>query len=179
MKIAIVGAGPAGCHLAHLLAGTEHEILLFDHRAPYEKPCGGGLSPLVGRRFPDVMALPFPRHRPPCVALRSSDGGEVVQELNSLDWAIVSRAEFGQALLVRALGNVRVCHVRQRVTGVEPAGEGWSVRTAAGETYSAEYLVGADGGNSHLRKNLMLSLISRVMKLLFIKPFIDFRTWEV
>ena len=32
MKIAIIGAGPAGCHLAHLLADTEHEILLFDHR---------------------------------------------------------------------------------------------------------------------------------------------------
>ena len=44
MKIAIVGAGPAGCHLAHLLADSEHEILLFDHRVGYEKPCGGGLA---------------------------------------------------------------------------------------------------------------------------------------
>ena len=76
MKIAIVGAGPAGCHLADLLADTEHEILLFDHRVPYEKPCGGGLSPLVGQRFPDVMDLPFPRHRPPRVLLRSSDSSE-------------------------------------------------------------------------------------------------------
>ena len=72
MKIAIVGAGPAGCHLAHLLADTEHEIILFDHRAPYEKGCGGGLSPLVGRRFPDVMALPFSRHCPTRLLLRAS-----------------------------------------------------------------------------------------------------------
>lgn len=55
MKIAIAGAGPAGCRLAHLLADTEHEILLFDHRvrpspeAGYEKPCGAGLSPIVGQ----------------------------------------------------------------------------------------------------------------------------------
>ena len=55
MRIAIVGAGPAGCHLSHLLADSEHEVLLFDHRAPYEKPCGGGLSPIVGQRFPDVL----------------------------------------------------------------------------------------------------------------------------
>ena len=47
MKIAVVGAGPAGCHLDHLLADTGHEILLFDHRVRpspevgFEKPCGG------------------------------------------------------------------------------------------------------------------------------------------
>jgi len=98
VKIVIVGAGPAGCHLAHLLANTEHEILLFDHRAPYEKPCGGGLSPLIGRRFPDVMALPFARHRPSRVLLRASDGSQVEHALDSSDWAIVSRTNLGRAL---------------------------------------------------------------------------------
>jgi flavin-dependent dehydrogenase len=155
VKIAIVGAGPAGCHLAHLLADTEHEILLFDHRAPYEKPCGGGLSPLVGRRFPDVMDLPFQRHRPPCVALRSSAGSQVDQELDSSNWAIVSRAEFGRALLERALANDRVLHIRQRVTGVEQIGEGWSVRTAAGKTFCTEFLVGADGVRSIVRREVV------------------------
>jgi flavin-dependent dehydrogenase len=154
VKIAIVGAGPAGCHLTHLLSDTEHEILLFDHRVPYEKPCGGGLSPLVGRRFPDVMALPFPRHRPPCVVLRSSDGGQVEHELDSADWAIASRTEFGRALLDRALGNNRVQHICQRVVGVERAGEEWSVRTASGETFWAEFLVGADGVKSIVRRQV-------------------------
>jgi NADPH-dependent glutamate synthase beta subunit-like oxidoreductase len=28
VKIAIVGSGPAGCHLAHLLTDAVHEILL-------------------------------------------------------------------------------------------------------------------------------------------------------
>ncbi|HSQ08906.1 MAG TPA: NAD(P)-binding protein, partial [Chromatiaceae bacterium] len=84
MKIAIIGAGPAGCHLAYLLGDTEHELLLFDHRARppqeagYEKPCGGGLSPIVGRRFPDVMALLFPRHRPTRVIFRASDGSQAM-----------------------------------------------------------------------------------------------------
>jgi flavin-dependent dehydrogenase len=44
VKIAIVGAGPAGCHLAHRLHDTGHEVLLFDPRVPWEKPCGGGFA---------------------------------------------------------------------------------------------------------------------------------------
>jgi flavin-dependent dehydrogenase len=161
VKIAIVGAGPAGCHLAHLLGDAEHEVLLFDHRVRpspevgYEKPCGGGLSPFVGRRFPEVMALPFTRHRPPRLLLRSSDGSQVEYELTSADWAIVSRAEFGRALLERALGSGRVRHVRQRVTGVARDGEGWSVRTAMGEVFSADYLVGADGVRSLVRRKVV------------------------
>ena len=158
MKIAIVGAGPAGCHLAHHLADTEHEILLFDHRvrpapeAGYEKACGGGLSPIVGQQFPDVMALPFTRHHPLCVVLRASDGSQVEHELDSPDWAIVSRAEFGQALLERALAKSSVKHSRQRVAGVERVEEAWSVQTAAGKAFTADFLVGADGVRSLVRK---------------------------
>ena len=161
MKIAIVGAGPAGCRLAHSLAGTEHKILLFDHRvrpapeAGFEKPCGGGLSPIVGQQFPDLMELPFSRHRPSGVLLRASDGSQVERVLGAADWAIVSRAEFGQALLGRALANGRVRFIRQRVTSVERTGEPWSVRTAAGETFSADFLVGADGVRSLVRRVLV------------------------
>ena len=161
MKIAIVGAGPAGCHLAHLLADSEHEILLFDHRVcpphevGYEKPCGGGLSPLVGQRFPDVLSLPFPRHRPLCVLLRASGGSQVEHALDSSDWAIVSRAEFGSALLERALANGRLRYVQQRVTDVEQSGEGWSVHTAAAETFLADFLVGADGVRSIVRRQVV------------------------
>ncbi len=161
MKIAIVGAGPAGCHLANLLEDTEHDLLLFDHRvrlsheAGYEKPCGGGLSPLFGQRFPDLLALPFPRQRPRVVHLRTSDGSETKHELTSPDWAIVSRADFGRALLERALANVRVRHVGQRVKDVGYTGEGWQLSTAAGETFSAEFLVGADGVQSLVRREVV------------------------
>ena len=161
MRIAIVGAGPAGCHLAHRLANTEHEILLFDHRARppheagYEKPCGGGLSPIVGQQFPDVMELPFPRYQPPCVLLRASDGSQVEQTLAPPPWVIVSRAEFGQALLDRALANGHVRLVRQRVVGLEQIGDGWHVRTASGQVFSVDFLVGADGVQSIVRRRIV------------------------
>lgn len=155
MRIGIVGAGPAGSHLAWRLAGTEHEVLLFDPRAPWEKPCGGGLSPLVGRRFPEVMALPFPRHRPPSLLLRASDGSQVEYPLASEGWAIVSRADLGRALLERALENRHVRHVRQKVTRLEQSGDGWSLHTSAGKTFSADFVVGADGVHSIVRRRVV------------------------
>jgi flavin-dependent dehydrogenase len=159
--IAIVGAGPAGCHLAHCLAETEHEILVFDHRVRpphetgYEKPCGGGLSPLIGQRFPDVMSLPFPRHRPPRVLLRASDGSQVEQALESSHSAVVSRRDLGEALLDRALLNDDLRFIPQRVTDVERTGGAWSLRTAASEMFSADFLVGADGVRSVVRRRVV------------------------
>ena len=155
MRIARVGAGPAGCHLAHRLGRTEHEILLFDPRAPYEKPCGGGLSPLVGRLFPDVMDLPFARHRPPRVLLRASDGSRVEQALEGSTWAVVSRAEFGQALLQRALADRNVRLAQERVTSIAKTSDGWRLHTAQGQTYAADYLVGADGVGSVVRRHVV------------------------
>lgn len=155
MRIAIVGAGPAGCHLAHRLGGTEHEILLLDPRAPYEKPCGGGLSPLVGRLFPDVMALPFPRHQPPRVLLRASDGSQVERELEGTTWAVVSRAEFGQALLQRTLAGENIRLVREHVTDMAETAHGWQLHMAQSGTYAADFLVGADGVRSVVRRHLV------------------------
>ena len=43
-NIAIIGGGPAGLYLAWLLQGSGLKITLFDHRIPFEKPCGGGIT---------------------------------------------------------------------------------------------------------------------------------------
>ena len=162
MRIAVVGAGLAGCHLAHRLGSGDqgtgepgHEILLFDPRAPYEKPCGGGLGPLIGRHLPDVMALSFPRHCPTRLLLQASDGSQVEQILDPPPWAIVSRADFGRALLDRALANEHVRLVRQRVIDLEQTRDGWCLRTASGQEYSAGFLVGADGVRSIVRRRVV------------------------
>lgn len=155
MRIGIIGAGPAGCHLAHRLGGLDHQILLFDPRTPYEKPCGGGLGPLIGRRLPDVMTLPFPRHYPSRLVLRASDGGHTEWTFKQPPWAIVSREEFGRALLERALVNGRVRLVHQKVVDLMRSGQGWQVRTGSGEVFSVDYLVGADGVRSVVRRHLL------------------------
>jgi flavin-dependent dehydrogenase len=101
------------------------------------------------------MKLPFPRHRPPRLLLRASDGSQVEQSLDSADWAIASRSHLGRALLERSLANGRVRHIRLRVTDVTRTREGWSLRTGSGEVFAADFLVGADGVRSMVRRHVI------------------------
>lgn len=50
----IVGAGPAGARLAELLAARGVEVLLWDPKAPWEKPCGGGLTAAAVQWVPEL-----------------------------------------------------------------------------------------------------------------------------
>src|SRR5258707_7433665 len=44
MDVAIIGAGPAGCRAAALLARAGARVTIFDPSHPREKPCGGGVT---------------------------------------------------------------------------------------------------------------------------------------
>ena len=44
MRVGIVGAGPAGAHLAHELSRAGATVYLYDAREAWEKPCGGGVT---------------------------------------------------------------------------------------------------------------------------------------
>jgi flavin-dependent dehydrogenase len=44
MHIAVVGGGPAGSWASIQLAKIGHNVTLIDSLAPWEKPCGGGVT---------------------------------------------------------------------------------------------------------------------------------------
>ncbi|MFN8092629.1 MAG: NAD(P)-binding protein [Vicinamibacteria bacterium] len=52
LRVAIVGAGPAGSLLAHDLARGGARATVFDSSHPREKPCGGALTPGAARLLP-------------------------------------------------------------------------------------------------------------------------------
>ena len=58
--IGIIGAGPAGSMLAYKLASSGIKVLLYDHRAPWEKPCGGMLRPGTFNENPELESYPYP-----------------------------------------------------------------------------------------------------------------------
>ena len=57
-KIAIVGGGPAGSLLAAELGRAGCEVLLFDEKLAWEKPCGGGLTDKALARWPFLREAP-------------------------------------------------------------------------------------------------------------------------
>lgn len=56
-EVGVVGAGPAGARAAELLARCGFEVLLFDPGAPWEKPCGGGLTAAALDHMPELSEL--------------------------------------------------------------------------------------------------------------------------
>ena len=62
LRIGVVGGGPAGAYAAWQAATQGHEVTFFDHRAPWEKPCGGGITVKAQDEFPWIAEL-VPRAR--------------------------------------------------------------------------------------------------------------------
>jgi flavin-dependent dehydrogenase len=60
MEIAVVGGGPGGSWAAILLARRGHTVTLFDPQAPWEKPCGGGVTFRALDRF-EIFSSALPR----------------------------------------------------------------------------------------------------------------------
>src|SRR5258707_2921845 len=56
MDVAIIGAGPAGCRAAALLAARGARVTIFDASHPREKPCGGGVTGRALALVADALA---------------------------------------------------------------------------------------------------------------------------
>jgi geranylgeranyl reductase family protein len=145
----IVGAGPAGASSAFWLGEAGRRVLLLEkERLPRYKPCGGAIPKVVLERFPfgfsSVVEREVARAR-----FRYRDGREVVFDLPDRPVAMVMRDRFDHHILRQARADVRDC---SPVAGVRQDEAGVEVATRLGETFSARYLVGADGAYSRVAR---------------------------
>ena len=149
MKIAIVGAGPAGALLATKLAEGGIAATVFDASHPREKPCGGGLTGKALRELPaDPPGDPLPARR--IASCRFEAEGAAVEVRLREPVAIASRRELDAWLLRRATA-AGARHVAERVVEVA-RGE---VRTAASGRQAFDLVVGADGAGSLVRRSFL------------------------
>src|SRR5512142_1158221 len=60
-RVAILGGGPAGAFAAEQLAAAGVDVLLFDEKLAWEKPCGGGLTYKAYSQYPFLIQNDTPK----------------------------------------------------------------------------------------------------------------------
>ena len=146
--IAIIGGGPAGAFAAAELAGAGREVLLFDEKLAWEKPCGGGLTPKATARWPFLRDVIVDRNWVSECELIAPSGRKVRFELDQ-QIAIFSRLTLNGLMLQRAAeAGTRV--LRERVVEIGGSAGNWAVRTV-GDQYDAEFITLASGARTALR----------------------------
>ncbi len=152
MKVAVVGAGPAGSLLAWRLARDgAASPTLFDASHPREKPCGGGLTLKALQLLPAAPASdPLPVRWVDACRFESGHGEQVDMPLPR-PVAIGARRDVDAWLLRRAV-EAGATHVAERVTQVDGGG---ALRTAAGREERFDLIVGADGAGSLVRRTFL------------------------
>src|SRR5262245_55119224 len=151
MRVAIVGAGPAGSYLAYRLSRNGFEVLLFDAREPWEKPCGGGVTSKALREFEFLRHGDAPKQMVSSLRLTTAREREITLTPRG-DFAIFSRKELSRMMRRQAVDAGARLHC-VRVEKTDFADGQWQLETVRGQ-FTADFLVGADGASSVIRRRV-------------------------
>jgi flavin-dependent dehydrogenase len=153
LPVAIVGGGPAGALAGALLGARGRDVLLFDEKLAWEKPCGGGITHKALERYP-FLAETEARNLIQYCELISPSGQRVRFQLQH-PVAIFSRLALNGFLLNRARhSGPGVTIKNERVTRIARVGEGWQLITPQHD-YEASYLILAAGARNPFRAQFL------------------------
>jgi flavin-dependent dehydrogenase len=148
----VVGAGPAGGRAAELFATAGADVLLLDPKAPWEKPCGGGLTAAALRNTPELLELTAEGQFVRELVVVAPSGASAIVPLRR-PYLVVSRLSLARWSLDRA--QAAGAHFLGAAVGsVERRGGLWYVHDSRGATHRCRWLLGADGATSRLRRTL-------------------------
>jgi geranylgeranyl reductase family protein len=147
--IGIIGAGPAGSMLAYKLACSGKKVFFYDHRAPWEKPCGGMLRPGAISENPEFKSYPYPMSL--CQEMVYISTRETRSRLAlKKPIPVISRWELNRFLLDLAK-NRGAEFIPKKVRRLSRHKHKWII-AADDDCRNADIIVGADGVNSLVRK---------------------------
>jgi geranylgeranyl reductase family protein len=147
-RIAVVGGGPAGAFAAAELVRAGCDVVLFDEKLAWEKPCGGGLTDKAIARWPFLREAQAERNWISHCELIAPSGRKVAFRLDR-QIGIFSRKVLNGLLLERARqagADVRPA----RVLSIERSTMGWRVATSS-DNFSADFVVIATGARNSFR----------------------------
>jgi len=147
-RVAILGGGPAGAFAAEQLASAGLEVLLFDEKLAWEKPCGGGLTYKAYSQYPFLINNATPKRFVTETVLAAPKAGEVTLKLDD-PLLIYSRLDLNRMLLERA-ERAGAQLEKTRVSEMTWQGSRWRVRTTTG-TADADFCIVATGARNPLR----------------------------
>jgi flavin-dependent dehydrogenase len=146
--IAIVGGGPAGAFAAAELARAGRDVLLFDEKLAWEKPCGGGLTHKAIARWPFLREAQVERNWISQCELIAPSGRKVSFALDR-QIAIFSRLALNSLILERAReAGAQLIH--ERITRIDGTAGSWTLQSTSA-TYSAGFIVLAGGARNSFR----------------------------
>ena len=156
MKILIVGAGPSGSSAAYYLSRQNHEVLLLDPKAPYEKTCGGGVPSKCLNYFPEFYEDFSPAETLYSSMVFSFDNEDFCNIPMPGGMGIFSRKDHDQHIFNKALA-AGAKFEKSQFKGCDRVGDKWVVQTDS-EDVHCDYIIGADGATSRVRNRLSQKL---------------------
>ena len=148
-RVAILGGGPAGAFAAERLASAGLQVLLFDEKLAWEKPCGGGLTYKAYSQYPFLLQNSIAKRFVSETVLAAPNAGAVSLKLED-PLLIYSRFDLNRMLLERA-ERAGAQLEQTRVLEINRQGAGWSVRTKTGSA-DADFCIVATGARNPLRE---------------------------
>src|SRR5713101_1464900 len=165
-EVAIVGAGPAGAHLASRLSAEGHDVVLFDPKGAWEKPCGGGVPTRAIREFAFILeSSDYPRKLIRQITMISPLDRHVTLTLDE-PFAVYSRQVLNSLVLDRAI-EAGAEFIREGVSDFAREPDGWTISTDGGNQWNVKFLIGADGAASFTRRRLVGIFPKRDLALAF------------
>jgi geranylgeranyl reductase family protein len=147
-RVAILGGGPAGAFAAERLAAAGLQVLLFDEKLAWEKPCGGGLTYKAYSQYPFLLENSTAKRVVSETVLAAPHVGAVSLKLED-PLLIYSRFDLNRLLLERA-ERAGAQIEKTRVLEIARHGSGWRVHTKTGAA-DADFCIVATGARNPLR----------------------------